>query len=493
VFEVPPLVPADPAATGPMPRNLTPAGAVPTGPTVTGPTVTGPTVTGPTVDPGAGMPTTPIRRRRTVALPEVFDLRDAAAAAGPPAGGPIDQPTLQLRAARRPTATAAVQVRPTPAPSDAPTLITRRVDPAATGAAAVGSVGEPAGDPPSRPGGPLDPPTGNPASSPPPSRRSRRAAAGRPDPRADARNGSGRSQQAPVAGPGIGAAEFTPGPVSGPAAEAAVKRNRAGRNLPMAIGVGVTLAGLVLASLLIRKEAFVGLVSAAAVIAVWELAGALSVRRLAVPVVPLAVGAVGMLVSAFVAGEDGLLVSFGLTAFGVLLWRLIDGAEGAVRDVTASVFAAAYVPFLAGFAMLLLAAPDGAMRVILFILVTVASDIGGYTAGVLWGRHPMAPKVSPKKSWEGFAGSALACALAGSLGVVFLLHGRWWAGAAVGAAAVVTATVGDLSESLIKRDLGIKDMGTLLPGHGGMLDRIDSLLVTAPVVYVLLSLLVPVS
>jgi phosphatidate cytidylyltransferase len=258
----------------------------------------------------------------------------------------------------------------------------------------------------------------------------------------------------------------------------------------MAILVGATLFGLVLASLLIRKEAWVGLVGAAAVLSVWELSRAFSAKEISVPVIPLAVGSLGMLVSAFVAGEDGLLVSFGLTVFGALLWRLIDGFEGAARDVTASVFTTAYVPFLAGFTVLMVAAPDGAWRVITFVLVTVASDIGGYAAGVLFGKHPMAPTVSPKKSWEGFGGSATTCVTVGILAVVFLLDGPWWAGAAVGASAVVTATLGDLCESLLKRDLGIKDMGHLLPGHGGMLDRIDSLLLTAPVVYILLSLLV---
>jgi phosphatidate cytidylyltransferase len=281
-------------------------------------------------------------------------------------------------------------------------------------------------------------------------------------------------------------------PEQAPEQPAPERRSRAGRNLPMAIGVGVGLAAVVLASLLIRKEAFVGVVCLAAVLAVWELAGAMAAKQIMVPVVPLAVGSVGMLVSAFVAGEDGLLVSFALTAFGVLLWRIIDGPEDAARDVAASVFAAAYVPFLAGFTMLMLAAPDGAMREIVFILLVVASDTGGYAAGVLFGKHPMAPTVSPHKSWEGFAGSAIGCMAVGTLGVVFLLHGQWWAGTAAGAAAVVTATLGDLSESLLKRDLGIKDMGNLLPGHGGMLDRVDALLLTAPVTYVLLSLLVPI-
>jgi phosphatidate cytidylyltransferase len=193
-----------------------------------------------------------------------------------------------------------------------------------------------------------------------------------------------------------------------------------------------------------------------------------------------------MLVSAYVAGEEGLLVSFALTGFGVLLWRIIDGVPGASRDVTAGLFTAAYIPLLAGFAILLLADPDGPKRVVTFIVVTVASDIGGYAAGVFAGRTPMAPTISPKKSWEGFAGSVVACLIAGAACVILLLQGDWWVGLALGAATVITATVGDLSESLLKRDLGVKDMGSLLPGHGGIMDRLDSLLPTAPVAFLLL-------
>jgi phosphatidate cytidylyltransferase len=260
----------------------------------------------------------------------------------------------------------------------------------------------------------------------------------------------------------------------------------------MAIGVGLLLAGLALGSLLFRKEVFVGLVSVAVVLSVWELCTALR-SRVAVPMVPLAVGSLGMLVSAFVAGEEGLLVSFTLTVFGMLLWRIIEGLEGAVADVAGGVFAAAYLPFLAGFALVLLAADDGAYRVLTFLAVGVCSDIGGYVSGVLFGRHPLAPTVSPKKTWEGLAGSVTFCLAAGVALVVLLLHGPWWAGAALGLATALTATIGDLAESLLKRDLGVKDMGWLLPGHGGVLDRIDSLLVTAPVAFLLLTLLVPVT
>lgn len=273
---------------------------------------------------------------------------------------------------------------------------------------------------------------------------------------------------------------------SGPSAS-----GRAGRDLPAAIGVGVGLAVLVVASLFLRKEAFVVVVAAAVLLAVWELSHALAQRRLHVPLVPALVGSVGILVSAYAMGDEGLVVAFGLTSVSLLVWRVLEGVEGAARDVAAGVFAIAYVPFLAGFAMLMLRAEDGPVRVVVFILVTVASDIGGYVVGVLAGRHPMAPSVSPKKSWEGSAGSALFCIGFGVLAVGWLLDGPWWAGAVIGAATVSTATVGDLAESLLKRDLGIKDMGSVLPGHGGIMDRLDSLLLTAPVVYLLLAVLVP--
>ena len=275
--------------------------------------------------------------------------------------------------------------------------------------------------------------------------------------------------------------------------EARGRRGRAGRNLPVAIVVGLGLGAVILGSLFVRKEGFLLVAAVAVVLSVWELTQAFAARRIQVPLVPVMVGSLGMLVSAYAAGEEALLVAFVLTALGLLVWRVLEGMDGAVRDVAAGAFVAAYVPFLAGFAMLMLAADDGARRIVVFVLVTVASDVGGYAVGVIWGRRPLAPSVSPKKSWEGLAGSALFCLVAGVLSVVLLLDGRWWVGALVGVGAAMTATVGDLSESLRKRDLGIKDMGSLLPGHGGVLDRLDSLLPTAPIVYLVLATLVPVS
>jgi phosphatidate cytidylyltransferase len=212
-----------------------------------------------------------------------------------------------------------------------------------------------------------------------------------------------------------------------------------------------------------------------------------------IPLVPLTLGSVLMLVGAYVGGADTLVVVLGVTTVAVVAWRLGVSDRGYARDVTAGIFVAVYVPFLAGFAMLLLHPDDGQWRVLTCILVVAASDTGGYVAGVLAGRHPMAPTVSPKKSWEGFVGSVVACLVVGVLAVVLTLNGDWRAGAILGAAAVVTATLGDLGESMIKRDLGRKDMSTLLPGHGGIMDRLDSLLPTVPVAWLILTALVPVT
>jgi phosphatidate cytidylyltransferase len=245
--------------------------------------------------------------------------------------------------------------------------------------------------------------------------------------------------------------------------------------------------------LVFRKELFVVFAILAVGAALWELAQAVARRGIHLPLLPLLVGAAGVLVSAYTAGAEALLVSTMLTAGGVVIWRVLDGnGESALRDATAGTFAAAYLPFLAGFVMLMLSMADGERRVALFVLLAVASDVGGYTFGVLIGRHPLAPSVSPKKTWEGLVGSVVLAVVVGVVGVMVLFKQGPAIGVLLGLATVVTATVGDLSESLLKRDLELKDMGSLLPGHGGVLDRLDSLLLTAPVVYVILMAALPV-
>ena len=267
---------------------------------------------------------------------------------------------------------------------------------------------------------------------------------------------------------------------------------RAGRDLRAAIGVGVSLVAVIVASLLLWRPAFLAVLTAAILVAVVELTRALRAGGFSAPLVPLLVGALVMEGLAWTRGPTGLVVGFLLTALAVLLWRLGHGPAGYLGDAGAGVLVALYVPLLAGFAVLLLVPDDGAARVLAFIATVVASDVGGYAAGVLFGKHPMAPSISPKKSWEGMAGSVAACMLVATPFIVLALDGPWWGGLVFGAALAVSATIGDLGESLIKRDLGIKDMGNLLPGHGGIMDRLDSLLPSAAVAYLLLAVLAPV-
>ena len=281
------------------------------------------------------------------------------------------------------------------------------------------------------------------------------------------------------------AASVTPeGPVAPP--------SRAGRNLPAAITVGVVLGALIIGCLFWRKELFLVLATSALAIGVWEIVVAMRAKGVTVPLIPAVLGCVAQLVVAYLAGAEALAVTFLLAVALIVMWRGSEPVPGAAQDLTHGVLVTAYPALLGGFAMLMLAAPDGAWRTFTFVAVTVASDIGGYAVGVLAGRHPMAPSISPKKSWEGFAGSVAFCMLVGVVCVTLTpLQGPWWAGLVLGALLAPAATLGDLAESALKRDLGIKDMSSFLPGHGGMMDRLDSLVVAAPVSWLVLTVLVP--
>ena len=288
-----------------------------------------------------------------------------------------------------------------------------------------------------------------------------------------------------------------------PPAEAIKKdHGRAGRDLPTAVGSAVVLVGAILLSLLFWKTAFMAIVALAVVVAIWELHKGLGSKGIDIPEQPLMLGGVVMVVVAYFYGAPALVTATAVTALVIMLWLLRRGVDGYVQNATAAVFTLIYVPFLGSFVALLLSegghSPafgldtdnDGVRGIITFIAITVASDTGGYVAGVLFGKHPMAKVISPKKSWEGFAGSAVACVAVGIWLVTSFLGGEWWVGLLLGLITVVMATLGDLCESVIKRDLGIKDMSNVIPGHGGLMDRLDSLLATIAPIWLVLYYLV---
>ena len=274
---------------------------------------------------------------------------------------------------------------------------------------------------------------------------------------------------------------------------------RAGRNVPLSIVSAVVLIALILTTLLIWKTLFMVVVAAAVLIAIWELHRGFAAKDIDLPEQPLMAGGVVMVVVAYFWGAPALVTATAVAALMTMLWLLRRGIDGYVQNASASVFTLVYVPFLGSFVALMLSEGGatgfdrydaGVKGILTFIAVTAASDIGGFVAGVLFGRHPMAPIISPKKTWEGFAGSAVLCVAVGVAMIVWVLDADWWIGVCLGLIAVVMATLGDLCESVIKRDLGIKDMSHVIPGHGGLMDRLDSLLATIAPIWLLLHYLV---
>ena len=265
---------------------------------------------------------------------------------------------------------------------------------------------------------------------------------------------------------------------------------RAGRDLPAAIGVGLTLFVYVVITLAWWPVGFIVLLVGLTSLGAYEVHGALKRVGMTSAIIPVVLGNVFIIGGSYAAAvlqpvtklpwHVVLLGTIGGTVLLALVWRMFGGAENYVRDSAASVFIIGYVPLLASFVGLILAEEHGVAKTVAVFVCIVASDVGGYAAGATLGRHPMAPNISPKKTWEGMAGSV---ALASAFGIglsVWVLHQSWWFGLILAVVIVFTGTAGDLIESLIKRDVGIKDMSSFLPGHGGVMDRLDSTLVAAP-------------
>lgn len=267
---------------------------------------------------------------------------------------------------------------------------------------------------------------------------------------------------------------------------------RTGRNLILAIIIGLAFGGALLLSLLVFKQLFMLFAVVLTAFAAYELAQALRKSEYDIPRIPTVAVAVVAVPIAYYGGAGGQLLAVLGGIVIVTVWRLVEQAvpsrrrtaAGVVRDLAAGAFVQGYVTFLATFTVVLTAADGGEWWTLAFIVIAVAADVGAYAFGLMFGKHKMAPVISPKKTWEGFAGGAGASLVAGVLLSLFMLQNTWWFGLIFGVAIFLTATLGDLAESLIKRDIGIKDMSSWLPGHGGFLDRLDSILPSAAVAFV---------
>lgn len=279
----------------------------------------------------------------------------------------------------------------------------------------------------------------------------------------------------------------------------APSKSRAGRDLPAAIAVGLALFGIVVATLLWWPPGLIVLLVVLTSLGAIEVHQALRRVGMNSAVVAVVIGNVAIIGGSYAAAvlqpvtqipwHVVLLGTIGGSVLLALIWRMFGGAEGFARDSAASLFIIGYIPLLASFVGLILAQPHGVAKVVAVFLCITGSDTGGYAAGASLGRHAMVPTISPKKTWEGLAGSIVLASVVSVLQVVLVMHEPWWIGLLLAVVVVIFGTAGDLIESMIKRDVGIKDMSSFLPGHGGIMDRLDSTLVAAPAAWVLFTLL----
>ncbi|WP_300917781.1 phosphatidate cytidylyltransferase [Corynebacterium stationis] len=271
-------------------------------------------------------------------------------------------------------------------------------------------------------------------------------------------------------------------------------KNSAGRNLPVAIGVGIGLGALVIFTMWAGQLAWYIVVAAAVAVAMWEVLTRLREHSYHLPRTLMILGGQAMVWSSWPLETKGLMAVYVISVLALMFGRLFHNGRhrppiNYLRDMSVGVFVLTWIPMFGSFAAMLSATSQGAATILVFMLCVVASDTGGYITGVMFGSHPMAPAVSPKKSWEGFAGSIAFGMVTGALSIHFLLEREAWVGAIMGLGLVVCASLGDLVESQFKRELGIKDMSNILPGHGGLMDRLDGMLPAAMVTWVAISFL----
>jgi phosphatidate cytidylyltransferase len=264
---------------------------------------------------------------------------------------------------------------------------------------------------------------------------------------------------------------------------------KAGRKLIPSILVGLALLGIIFSTIAFVPILFALFVLIAVLLALHELSAAFNARELKLNFTHLSIATTAVIASSWFAGLPGLAISIVASIIGLLLLQLLNGTTGFVKNATATTFALMYPGFISGFIFLLARSGDGFAYISLLVITVGLNDTFAYLTGVLIGKHSMAPKISPKKTWEGFIGGLIFAATGSAFAFNSLLDQELWVGALAGVIGALAATTGDLIESAIKRDLSLKDMGTLLPGHGGMLDRLDAALITAPVFWCIIELI----
>lgn len=257
------------------------------------------------------------------------------------------------------------------------------------------------------------------------------------------------------------------------------------------LAVGSSLGGVFLLTLT-WSPLVILMVSIASAIAVFELASAMRTAGWFVPRIPATIAAFGIPWAAFYFSTQGQWFAVAASVVFMVSWRLLflvvtktdQSLKQTLRDFGASAFVVIYVPLLLSFAALIVNKPMGVIWIFGTVFTVALIDTFGYLFGRFFGKTKLSPVISPKKTWEGLVASILG-AFVGGVITALLLGAPVWFGFIFGAALLVSSVTGDLSESLIKRDLNVKDMGNVLPGHGGMMDRIDSLLPSVFVAYLL--------
>ena len=263
---------------------------------------------------------------------------------------------------------------------------------------------------------------------------------------------------------------------------------RAGRKLLPSIAVSLSLIALVWFALAYQRAIFALVVTIAVVLGIRELNKAFTAVDIHIPLWSLTTAAVGLCTATWFGGISGLAVATAIAFPCLLVLLLPRGTVNFVKTASASALALVYLPFLAGFLILLARPSNGLERVMTFVVLVGCNDTFAYLTGVLFGKRPLAPKISPKKTIEGLLGSLVFTIAGGAIAFHYIMGAEWWLGALAGLLTVFTATSGDLIESALKRDMAIKDMGNLLPGHGGIMDRLDSVLFAAPALWLALEI-----